>query len=288
MTSLWTFSDIHQEWPENKWDPQVDAPAHADVLVCAGDVNVPLTASLLWLNQRLRGVRIVYVPGNHDYWCPSDKDGFSYQDQVATARDIASGFGIDLLVDGNVVVVGDSRFVGGTLWTDHAVRPGYMPLAGAIGESRRQMNDCRRVRYCGNRSKDRLEPMDTVMIHRQTRAGIADALAQPFDGPTVVVTHHAPTPASCDPLLFDMSWCYASHMDSLIEEAHPDLWIHGHVHGRVDIQIGETRVLANARGHAWEKYIKDFDPSLVVEVREGIAGDLPRRDPSASSDPTGD
>lgn len=44
---LWILSDLHQEWPENAWDPTAHAPPDGfDVAVVAGDVHMPLTRAL--------------------------------------------------------------------------------------------------------------------------------------------------------------------------------------------------------------------------------------------------
>ncbi len=268
MTALWTFSDLHQEHPENAWDPQVDAPAHADVVVVAGDVSSPLAGAIDWLADRLPGARVVYVPGNHCFWRMSKEDRYSYQDVVLAGRERAAARGIDLLVEGETVEIDGTRFVGGTGWTDFAARPPWLPMSGAMSEANKRMNDYRRIRFGGNRSKDRLDPRDTIHLHRQTRARIEAVLGEPFAGQTVVVTHHAPHPSCLPEPDFDLGWCYASQLGPLIERTNPALWLHGHVHGRVDLQVGETRILANARGHVDEPSVKVFDPSLVIEVEE--------------------
>ncbi len=267
MTSLWTFSDLHQEHAENAWDPQAAAPTHADVVVVAGDVFSPLPGAIDWLADRLPGSRILYVPGNHDFW-RMKTDRFSYQDVVLAGRERAASRGIDLLTEGESVEIDGVRFVGGTGWTDFAVRPPYLSLGGAMSEANKRMNDYRRIRFGGNKSKDRLDPRDTIYLHRQTRARIEAVLSEPLDGPTVVVTHHAPHPDCLPEPMFDLSWCYASAMGPLIERTSPALWLHGHLHGRVDVQVGETRIVANARGHSDEPSVQVFDPSLVIEVEE--------------------
>ena len=270
MTAIWTFSDLHQECPENAFDPQVDAPAHADVVVVAGDVHSPLPRAIDWLADRLPGARVVYVPGNHCFWRMSKEDRYSYQDVVLAGRDRASARGIDLLVEGESVEIDGCRFCGGTLWTAMDVRPEFVPFAGALAEANRRMNDYHRIRYRGNRSKDRLTPRDTIYLHRQTRARIAETLATPSYCPTVVVTHHAPHPLSlgCPVEQFDLPWCYCSDMTLMMQSWEPALWIHGHLHGRADYQIGDTRVVMNARGHACEPSCALFDPSLVIEIEE--------------------
>ncbi len=263
-----TIGESHAEHPENTWDPQVDAPARADVVVVAGDVSSPLAGAIDWLADRAPGARVVYVPGNHCFWGMSKDDRYSYQDVVLAGRERAAARGIDLLVEGETVEIDGVRFCGGTLWTDMVVRPPWLPMSGAMSEANKRMNDYRRVRFGGNRSKDHLDPRDTVYLHRQTRARIEAILKAPFDGPTVVVTHHAPHPACLPEPDFDLSWCYASQLGPLIERTNPSLWLHGHLHGQVDVQIGKTRIVANARGHVDEPSCALFDPSLVIEVEE--------------------
>ncbi len=268
MTAIWTFSDIHQECPENAWDPQAAAPAHADVVVVAGDVHSPLPKAIDWLADRLPGARVVYVPGNHCFWRMSTDDRYSYQDVVLAGRKRAAARGIDLLVEGESVEIEGVRFVGGTGWTDFTVRPPFIRFAGALAEARRRMNDYHRIRYGGDRSKDRLEPRDTLYLHRKTRVAIEAVLETPADVPTVVVTHHAPHPDCLPDPLFDLAWCYASDMTPVIEHGRPALWLHGHLHGRVDFQVDDTRILANSRGHTCEPSCALFDPALVIEVEE--------------------
>lgn len=265
MTAIWILSDLHQECKENAFDPQVSAPAHADVVVCAGDVDIPLARSIDWLADRMSGVPVVLVPGNHEYW-RGEMDRYSYQDVVAAGRDRAAARGVHLLVDGDSVVIDDVRFVGGTLWSDFGLRDPIGTLADAIGEAKRRMNDYHRIRYGGNRSKNKLDPRDTIYLHRQTRARIEDALAQPHDGPTVVVTHHAPHPECLPEPGFDLACCYASDLETTVMYGRPDLWVHGHIHGRVDFDFRGCRFLANARGHVEEPSCKVFDPAFVVEV----------------------
>lgn len=267
MTKIWTMSDLHQEWPQNHFDPAAAAPDSFHVVVVAGDVSSPLTSALLWLNERFAGCRVVYTPGNHDFWRMNNDDRYNYQDVVAAGRDIASNYGIDLLIEGESVVVGDTRFVGGVLWTDYACRPSFMSIADAMGEAKRRMNDFKYIRWMGNKSKHKIEPRDVLRLHRETKARMAAILTEPFDGDTVVITHHAPHAGSlgCPVEVFDVPWAYASAgLGSLIEEA--DLWVHGHLHGQVDYTVGETRILANARGFADEKSALVFKPDLVVEI----------------------
>ena len=87
-------------------------------------------------------------------------------------------------------------------------------------------------------------------------------LARPHDGPTVVVTHHAPHPANLPNPHADLAWCYAPGLTDLILDWGPDVWVHGHVHHAVDYPVGRTRVVCNPRGHIDER--TGFVPDLTI------------------------
>ena len=83
----------------------------------------------------------------------------------------------------------------------------------------------------------------------------------------VVITHHAPAPRYIRPW-FEGSRLtpgFASDFDKVIARHQPPLWMHGHMHDRVDKRLGETRMVCNSggynrvEGHA-------FAPTFVVEV----------------------
>ncbi len=265
---LWIFSDLHQEWGENAWDPAAHAPADGfDVAVVAGDVHMPLTHALAWLGERLPGVPVVYVPGNHDFWWDRGENRYTIYDQLERGRDLAAGFGIHLLLD-EAMVVGGTRYAGGTAWTDYRLGSYGLTHAFRTAEGRNGMVDYRRIRT-GPRSRNRIEAREILAMHRATRAFIEAELAQHHDGSTVVVTHHAPHPASLPDPHADLAWCYASDLTDLILDRGPDLWIHGHVHRAADYMVGRTRVVCNPRGHVDER--TGFVPDRVVEVRERLA-----------------
>ena len=271
MSRLWIFSDLHQDCAGNAWDPARHAPASGfNVVIAAGDLHSPLTAAIDWLADRFAGCRVIYSPGNHDFWWDGGDDRYTLADQMARGRDLAARRGIDLLMDDAVVIDG-ARFVGATLWTD--MRLGTFSSGHAFNTARRFMNDYRRIRRRRTSRHRYVRPVDTVALHRASRAFIDAALAQPHAGPTVVVTHHAPHPASLPDPHADLNWCYASDLSDLIAARAPDLWIHGHVHVRRDYRVGATRIVCNPRGHAGEDSARDFDPPFVINVTPAIAAD---------------
>ena len=260
---LWIFSDLHQDCPENAWDPAAHAPAGGfDVAVVAGDVHMPLVRALDWLGERLPGVPVVYVPGNHDFWWDRGEERYTINDQIARGRDRAVALGITLLLD-DAVTLGGTRYLGGTLWTDFRLGSFGLTHGMRSAQGRDGMVDYRRIRT-GPSSRHRIEPEGVLALHRATRAFIDAGLSQVHDGPTVVVTHHAPHPDSLPSRHAHLAWCDASDLSDLIEGHGPDLWMHGHVHRHSDYRLGRTRIVCNPRGHMDED--SGFIPGMVIEV----------------------
>src|SRR6185503_11293312 len=111
-------------------------------------------------------------------------------------------------------------------------------------DAREGLNDHRLISW----SKQpwlRFRPEEAALMHQASRAFIAQTLATPFDGATVVVTHHAPHRESIDRKYANspLNGAYASDLTDLILEFEPHLWIHGHTHTSSDYWLGRTRVL---------------------------------------------
>ncbi|WP_019904789.1 metallophosphoesterase [Methylobacterium sp. 77] len=262
-TRLWIFSDLHQDCPENAWDPAAHAPAGGfDVAVIAGDVHMPLLRALDWLGERLPGVPVIYVPGNHDFWWDRGEERYTIHDQISRGRDRGAALGITLLMDDAVTLSG-TRYLGGTLWTDFRLGSFSLTHGFRSAQGRGGMVDYRRIRT-GPSSRHRIEPEEVFALHRTTRAFLDAGLAKAHDGPTVVVTHHAPHPDSLPSRHQPLAWCDASDLSDIIEGQGPDLWVHGHVHRHSDYRIGRTRIVCNARGHVDED--TRFLADMIVEV----------------------
>ena len=155
------------------------------------------------------------------------------------------------------------RFLGATLWTDFSATGNAALAAAAAGEG---MNDYRRIRTRGYR---RLRPADTLGEHYLARAFLEHKLREPFDGKTVVVTHHAPSTASIAPhLLRDATHLNAAYVNRLEVLLGPpvSLWVHGHTHTSFDYDIKGTRVVCNPRGYAPVLLNPGFDPGFTVNV----------------------
>jgi hypothetical protein len=128
-------------------------------------------------------------------------------------------------------------------------------------EARHGLNDHRVIRH-GERA---FLPEDALAIHTRSRAWLEGVLAEPFDGATVVVTHHAPH-MLCQHPSFPMSaigTAFLSDLSELVEQA--DVWCFGHTHANLDVTVGKCRLVSNQRGYPGEG-VMGFDPAFVLTV----------------------
>jgi hypothetical protein len=261
---LLVISDVHLEFGPFTFPKQMP---EFDVAVFAGDMHQPIDAALKWMIQQrdagpLRGREIVYVAGNHEFY-KSELKG-----NLAAGAKQAEEAGIHLL-HRRTVIIGDVRFVGGTLWTDYRLLGTPKPSMVFAGQ---ELNDHRLIRYREESGHfSRFMPWHAAAEHRLDLAFIRSELATEHKGPTVVVTHHAPHPGSVQPRHQGsaLSPAFASDLDALIEEYQPELWIHGHDHGSHDYRVGRTRVFANQAGYPnlhGGRENHGFDPRCVIAV----------------------
>ena len=252
MTRIRIHSDLHLEFSE--WTPP---PADADVVVLAGDIHVGL-AGLEWMRRHFPDTPVLYVPGNHEYY------GARLQDVRGALRDAAPRFGIHLL-DADEIVIDGTRFLGATLWTDFALYGADEDrVAQSMADAKRFMHDYRVIRY-GAQGKFR--PEHGLDIHCQQLQWLERRLAEPFDGATVVVTHHLPHRQSIHPKYEGdpLNPGFASDLRHLVRPP-VRLWVHGHTHESLDYVVSGTRVVCNPRGYIPMQPNVAFDPLLVVEV----------------------
>ena len=258
---LWIVSDLHIELSK-AWDllPLAERPDF-DVMIVAGDLTPRMERGVEWLRERITDRPVIYIAGNHEFYrCDIDRTR-------EKAKEASLGTNIFVL-ENEAVILDGVRFVGATLWTDFCLfgAPEIAMRAAATG-----MNDFRLIRK--DSYARRLLPVDTVGRHIASRAFIETQLSRPFPGPTVVITHHAPYPASVKPGYERdiLSAAYASDLRTVIAQYQPDVWIYGHTHRSDDTQLGKTRLISNAKGYGpqiqgrpWEN--PAFDPFFAIEM----------------------
>jgi predicted phosphodiesterase len=239
--------------------------ADADVVVLAGDIARPCEA-IAWALGFDRPV--VYVPGNHEFY------GGSIDGTLDELRRLARGTPVHVLAEDELVVDG-VRFLGATLWTDFGLFDDHDREAAAVAEASRLLRDFSRIRRAA--AEDALfTPADSMRLFERHAAWLRTRLEAAHAGPTVVVTHHAPSPRSIHPRFEGslLNACFVSRAEDLLGADKAALWIHGHTHDSFDYVLSGTRVVCNPRGYARDGVPENaaFDPGLVVEVGAAPAG----------------
>ncbi|MGH8858874.1 MAG: metallophosphoesterase, partial [Polaromonas sp.] len=95
---------------------------------------------------------------------------------------------------------------------------------------------------------------------------LRQALALPFDGPTVAVTHFAPSLQSADPRygVTPGTAGFCNALDELLPLA--KLWLHGHLHCPIDYVRHGCRVVANPLGYARKGEQEGYKPDLLIKI----------------------
>lgn len=236
------LSDIHLEHNAPDAVPDCDA----DVVILAGDIANGRDG-IDWA-ARTFDAPVLYVPGNHEYY----ESAFDPVDRLMAEGAAASG-NVTLL-NGAVAEFsgaqgGPVRVIGTTWWTDYALY-GENRIDEAMAACAKVMVDHRLIATAGDDGQPRpFTPADALARHRAATTWLAEELARPFDGKTVVVTHHGPDLGSLDARYAHdiVSAGFLSRRPDLVAQA--DLWVHGHTHTSFDYWIDDTRVVCNPRGY---------------------------------------
>ena len=247
------LSDLHVDF-----GPIVLPRVEADVTVLAGDVR-PGKSALAWIRENCPGP-VIYVLGNHEFY------GGSVPKLIEDFRRMSVGTNIHVL-ENNCIRIDGVRFLGCTLWTDFCL---FGDPAVAGRKAATIMSDYRRIRV--SPEFRRLTRMDTARFHARSLRWLREQLAPAAADPMVIVTHHAPSAWSLDPMDAAelISAAYASNLDDLVAATHARLWIHDHTHRSADYHLGETRVISNPRGYADIPEPTGFEPALVVELQKRL------------------
>jgi predicted phosphodiesterase len=255
-------SDLHLEMLYRLPGYRVIEPApDADALILAGDIHSHTHAIETFSDWP---VPVYYAHGNHEAYLSH------YYGVTAEIARRAEAVGIRYL-ERNAVELLKVRILGTCLWTDYAL-DGNAPAA--MREAQRCIRDHSVIRVGDGQD---FTPAIARAEHTKSRAWLQQQLALPFDGKTVVVTHHGPHRNSVHPRYAGdlLNAAFVSDLTPLVEQA--DLWIHGHVHDSFDYMIDKCRVIANPRGYARNRLYAEspeqvewenpaFDPTLVLEV----------------------
>ncbi len=236
------LSDLHLEFHRDGGHGFISSLTAApdEILVLAGDIAVGegLLRALPAFCRKWRDV--VYVAGNHEYYHHRPSEVTEILAQIAKQH---ANFH---WLNASSVVLGGQRFIGGTLWFSELVgdAPGRYFLSDFSA-----IEDFEPWVY--------REHQRTVhYLYRELREG------------DIVVTHHLPSQ-----LCVADNWknsplnpFFVHDLSDLIRQRGPVLWLHGHTHEPVDVQVGTTRILVNPFGYLGQEEQPGFQAVLRVVV----------------------
>lgn len=255
-------SDLHLEFMRHYPDVcLVDRDTDADVLVLAGDIHLGAGAVRYFAEWNKP---VVMVQGNHEGY------GRDWEQVRRDLRDQCKGTAIYFLDNGKAVIDG-VRFLGATLWTD------FTADGVSVAATMRNVSNCLNDFQIINSNGAPFTADMSLIEHNQTVGWLGRELDKPFEGKTVVVTHHGPHTRSIHPRWRSsmINGGFVSDLSPLLEKC--PLWIHGHVHDSFDYQEKGCRVIANPHGYVlnlrglprvadFERENPAYRPDLVVEI----------------------
>jgi hypothetical protein len=224
--------------------------------VLAGDICSKPTQLLEFLQEVEKYfLHVIYLPGNHEFYGHIMKKW---------ARNLEASLKAHPKISFSTMHVEckefeNVRYIYGTLWADGGKTLKERAMVG------RGLRDFFVVK---TDLEKRFTVSDMMTLHGQHKKQIEDFLKQPFDGVTIVATHHMPSYRLCHPRFGgDLNGGFASNCESILasDEA-PAVWIHGHTHDSIDGRYWNTRIVCNPSGYYFEANDTDFKNFVPVFI----------------------
>lgn len=237
------LSDLH-----NEFSPYVPRSSTFDLVILGGDIDVK-ARGVTWANEVFQ-CPVIYICGNQEFYG-------RHIDHTLRKMKEAALPNVHVL-ENETFVWNQTRFLCATGWTDFSSSGNVVAATQTAWD---WMNDFRVIRIDNNFR--RLRPSDLISRNHASLTWLSKALDEPFDGKTVVVTHHAPIPEGAgDKHEGHLSAAYSNRWHELLDKA--DLWIFGHTHRAVDITLHGCRVVSNPKGYPGEQ--TGFDHGFVIDL----------------------
>lgn len=231
------LSDLHLEGCNNFINPRF-LTNDCDVLVLAGDIATHQINAVLEEFAK-HYMDIIFVPGNHEWYHASFNKDFALPNNVH-------------MLNPGFKKIQDVTFIGATLWTDFHSDP----IAELTAKS--MINDFRVI-------KD-FSTSICIQENIKHKKFIKDAHAT-LSGKKIIVSHFLPAQACTSPRFRNqgaLNKYFANDMDEYISDL-GITWLFGHTHDSIDIDLGNSRLVANPYGYSREVN-PNFEWSKIIEV----------------------
>lgn len=248
-------SDLHLEMRRNH-EPEVDdfyPVENRDLLVLAGDIGTYMNA-WSFIEQELRRSPVIYVPGNHEYYCRQTREHID----ETWKRKARQNPGLHYLI-GETATIGGVRFWGAPWYSDlfgNRDRSYLSNVEYAISDFRAAFNDYGRW---------------TIARHLEEHARQTRLLQEQAGQLDVAITHWPPTRHAIAQRFEggELNGYFVNDNEGLVREIGAQAWISGHVHDAYEAMIGGTQVVGNPTGYPFDAADEKglFRPDRVIEVR---------------------
>ena len=242
------------------------ANARVELLIVAGDVanRYDLTLRILADLEAASGLRVLFVPGNHDLWNEAPALPFgkawdawdSYRALLAFPGNLARGL---------VELAGGWTVIGDLGWYDYA-----------FGHPRFTVQEFDRMRFAERLWQDKVNTLwdrPTLEMHRHFRDTLERQLSAPREGRLILVTHvvsHAAFTVQPPSRLWEYlnAFLGSPEYGELAVRHGAAAAVCGHVHYRRQTVVGGTRFVCSCLGYSTEW----ADPrDIAGEVERSLA-----------------
>ena len=235
------LSDLHLEFydvyrgglPQQPvWEPKETPEDKNTVLLLAGDIHVGTKAEK-WIDRMAdRFHDVIYILGNHEFY------NQEYYKTIDFWKSKFNGGNFTFLQDDYFIDYDAGyRIFGATLWTE-------VTDPFNIWNGRKMMTDYHVIKLNVNKTGyyRKLSVNDTNEFHLYTLDKLKKFLATPWEGKTIVMTHHLPHPLCVHDKwkASDLNDFFMTNLDNIIADNKIDVWVHGHTHDNVDINVHDT------------------------------------------------
>lgn len=217
------------------------------ILILGGDISsqkIQLIDFIKTIENRF--LKVLFVQGNHEFY-RHDYDNYNKELDLEFKAHLSNTFWSNGKISQEII--GNVRFIFGTLWGDGGLNHvDYVNVNEAL-------NDFRLI----TKGSKTFSVFDMVEIYRRQKAHIREYLSEPFNGKTVVVTHHMPTRLLVDSFYKPLDGSdginggFVGCCENIIfSDIAPNLWIFGHTHSTKDEVHHNTRFVSNPAGYRSE------------------------------------
>lgn len=116
--------------------------------------------------------------------------------------------------------------------------------------------------------KSPFTPLDSINIHNTAAKWLAELLAMPLGGKTVVVIHLVPSwlPVAERYKEAPLSSAFCSRLEQLKKNDGPGVWIYAHTLDALGYEIYNTRVVCKPRRYSGEDGLYGIQRNLTVSL----------------------